>query len=266
MVTDFATLPAWFTHSASVFTGLVFGSFANVLVARLPHRQSIVTPASRCPACGTPVLKRHNIPLLGYAMLGGKCRGCRAPISPRYPIIELLGGLLFLAAELRYGFGLRLIARDWPLLVSLLAITFIDLEHRIIPDVLSLGGLAWALSTGWLPEELSWLQCLAGGALGFSIFYALAWLYGAIAKRQGLGGGDIKLLAMLGAFLGPLGVLTTIVVSSLLGSVIGIGWGLVRRDRDLMGLSIPYGPFLVIGGLYYYFFGEWTWLRFTIPT
>jgi leader peptidase (prepilin peptidase)/N-methyltransferase len=279
--------PEWLMHGASFVFGLVFGSFTNVLVARLPHGQSISKPASRCPHCGAPVLKRHNIPLLGYAMLGGRCRSCRAPISIRYPIIELLGGILFLAAQMKYGWSPALFIRDWPFLTMLLAITFIDLEHRIIPDKLSLGGLALGLATGWLSQDLSWIQCALGAALGFGLFYGMAWGYSVLAGRQGLGGGDIKLLAMMGAFLGPAGVFTTIVISSITGSVVGIGLGLAikygnkrkqggaaegadadaaQEPDDLMSLAIPYGPFLVIGGLSYYFFKDAIWLRFTIPT
>lgn len=270
-------LPAWLTHAASFCFGLIFGSFTNVLVARLPGGQSIVRPPSHCPHCKTPIRSRDNIPLVGYALLRGRCRSCGAGISPRYPVIELLGGVLFWAAEVKFGWGPALFVRDWPFLTILLAITFIDLEHRIIPDVLSLGGLALGLATGWLSPDVSWLHCFYGAALGFGIFYAMAWIYSVVAKRQGLGGGDIKLLAMLGAFLGPAGVLATIVISSILGSIIGIGWGLALRFRkrpeggeqgqgDLMSLAIPYGPFLVIGGLYYYFFSDYIWLRFTIPT
>jgi leader peptidase (prepilin peptidase)/N-methyltransferase len=251
----------------SVCLGLVFGSFTNVLVARLPEGQSISRPASRCPHCKTPVLKRHNIPILGYLLLRGRCRSCKTGISPRYPVIELLGGMLFLASEIKYGWSPALLVRDWPFLTMLLAITFIDLEHRIIPDKLSLGGLALGLATGWFAQDLGWLQCLLGAALGFGLFYGMAWAYSVFAGRQGLGGGDIKLLAMMGAFLGPAGVLATIVVSSITGSIIGVGWGLATRRRgSLMTLAIPYGPFLVIGGLSYYFFKDWIWLQFTIPT
>jgi leader peptidase (prepilin peptidase)/N-methyltransferase len=272
--------PTGLMHAASLCFGLVFGSFTNVLVARLPEGKSIAYPASHCPGCQAPILRRHNVPLLGYLALRGRCRACRQPISPRYPVIEALGGILFLAADLRYGWSPALLVRDWPFLTILLAVTFIDLEHRIIPDKLSLGGLALGLATGWLAEDLSWLQCVEGAALGFAIFYGMAWAYSVFAGRQGLGGGDIKLLAMLGAFLGPAGVLATIVISSISGSVIGIGWGLSQKLRarradsaqegensaGLMQLAIPYGPFLVIGALSYYFFKDWIWLRFTNPT
>jgi leader peptidase (prepilin peptidase)/N-methyltransferase len=122
------------------------------------------------------------------------------------------------------------------------------------------------LATCFLGSELEWYRYPAGAALGFGLFYGMAWLYARIAGRQGLGGGDIKLLAMLGSFLGPGGVFATIMISSIAGSLVGVGWGLAARRRNLMTFAIPYGPFLVIGGLYYYFFSEYLWLRFTIPT
>ncbi len=260
-------------HTASFVFGALIGSFTNVIVARLPRGQSIVRPASHCPNCTKPVLKRDNVPILSYLWLRGRCRHCREPISPRYPVIEFLGGLLFLAAELKFGWSPLLVARDWPFITLLLAVTFIDLEHRIIPDSLSLGGLALGLVTCWFVPDLGWAQGFAGAAIGFGLFYLLAWGYRSFAGRSGLGGGDIKLLAMLGAFLGPAGVFATIMISSILGSIVGIAWGLVARrassegqESNLMGLAIPYGPFLVIGGLYYYFLGDVLWFQFMIPT
>jgi leader peptidase (prepilin peptidase)/N-methyltransferase len=266
LTSQLQTQAPWLFHSMSFAFGLVFGSFTNVIVARLPHGQSVSKPASRCPNCETPILKRHNIPLLGYAMLKGKCRGCKAPISPRYPIIELLGGLLFLASELKYGWSPLLLIRDWPFLIILLAVTFIDLEHRIIPDKLSLGGLVLGLATSYFVPDLGLLWSVAGAAMGFGLFYALAWAYSRSSGKSGLGGGDIKLLAMMGAFLGPGGVFATILISSVLGSLIGLGWALAMKQKNVMGLAIPYGPFLVIGGLYYYFLGDILWLQFMTPT
>jgi leader peptidase (prepilin peptidase) / N-methyltransferase len=246
--------------------GLIVGSFTNVVVFRLPQGKSVVRPRSACPACGAPIRVQDNIPILGYLLLMGRCRKCRVAISPRYPVIEFLGGILFLAAQLKYGLSLELLLRDWPFIAILLAVTFIDLEHRIIPDVLSLGGLVLGLATFWLSSRTSWGGCFLGAGLGFGLFYGLAWIYDVVAKKQGLGGGDIKLLAMIGAFLGPAGVVTTICFSSILGSVVGIGWGLAAKRRGdqnaLMKLVIPYGPFLVIGALTYYFFSDWIWIRF----
>ena len=148
----------------------------------------------------------------------------------------------------------------------LVAITFIDLEHRIIPDVLSLGGLALALATAFLRPDGFWVLSIGGAVLGFVLFYGLALAYEKFTGRVGLGGGDIKLLAMLGAFLGPYGVIACIFISSVLGSLVGVGWALVQKEKDLMKTAIPYGPFLVVGALYYYLLGDILWFQFMTPT
>lgn len=253
----FANLPAALTNIISLAFGLVIGSFINVVVIRLPHRRSLVHPGSRCPGCDKPIAWWDNIPVLSYVLLRGRCRRCKTKISIRYPLIELMTGLLFLAANVRLGFDLTLVVRGWPWLASLVAIAFIDLEHRIIPDPLSLGGLAWGLLTAWLDPRVGLLSAALGAALGFGFFYSIAWIYLRLTGRSGLGGGDIKLLAMFGAFLGPMGVLTSVVISSIFGSLVGVGWGLARKNRagGLMAFAIPYGPFLVVGALYYYLFG-----------
>jgi leader peptidase (prepilin peptidase)/N-methyltransferase len=209
--------------------------------------------------------------VLSWIALRGRCAGCKQPISIRYPAIELLTGLLCVTALYRYGFSLSLFIRDIPFIVILIAVTFIDLEHRIIPNILSLGGIALGLATAFLDHRLgdpghALAISAIGAALGFGLFYAFAWLYYRATNRSGLGGGDIKLLAMLGAFLGPAGVFYAILISSIFGSCVGIGWAVATRKKNLMTVAIPYGPFLVVGGLYYYLMGEIEWLRFTIPT
>lgn len=259
-------IPSAYFLFFSACMGLVVGSFMNVVVARLPHGKSVVRPRSQCPGCAQGIAWYDNIPVLSYAILRGRCRSCQKAISFRYPMIELLGGVLFLAATARHGFSWLLWVRDWPLLAILLAVTFIDLEHRIIPDELSLGGLALALATGYFDPRVGWLESVLGAALGFGLFYGLAWAYEKYAGRSGLGGGDIKLLALLGAFLGPSGVLTTILISSVTGSLVGIVLAVTQRRKDVMTLAIPYGPFLVLGGLYYYLLGDFLWLRFMNPT
>lgn len=256
-------LSSTFHHFLSAAFGLVIGSFVNVVVARLPHEKSIVKPGSHCPKCHSPIRWWMNIPVLSYALLRGKCHFCQAQISVRYPIIEVLTATLFVAAEFRFGFSYLLFIRDWPFVTLLVAITFIDLKHRIIPDELSLGGLVLGLATGWL--SIGWAASFEGAATGFAVFYFFAWAYQRMKKRSGLGGGDIKLLAMLGAFLGPVGVFYCILISSVFGSIVGLTWAAFRRDK-VMTFAIPYGPFLVVGGLYYYLLGELTWLPFTIPT
>jgi len=261
-------LPSWLTHLLSVAFGLVFGSFVNVVVARLPKKQSIIRPSSQCVHCRKSLRWWDNIPVLSYLLLLGKCRFCKQNISVRYPVIEVLTAALFLATRLRFGWTPLLWIRDWPFVVALVSITFIDLEHRIIPDVLSLGGLVLGLATCWFgPTSLypGWILSFIGALLGFSLFYCLAWGYYRMTGRSGLGGGDIKLLAMLGAFLGPSGVLATIFISSIFGSVVGISWALVQGKKNVMRMSIPYGPFLVVGALYYYLLGDLLWFQFMTP-
>lgn len=258
-------------YAFSAALGLIIGSFLNVVVARLPEDKSVVRPGSRCPKCGKSIAWYDNVPVLSWLLLRGKCRSCAAPISPRYPLVELLTALVFVAVFHRQGWGVHLLVRGWPLVAILIAVTFIDLDHRIIPDELSLGGLALGLATCWLDPDRTWLECVGGAALGYGLFFGIAWIYLQTTGRSGLGGGDIKLLAMLGAFMGPVGVFTTIMVSSLGGSLVGIAWGLYlrsrgRRKRRMMKLAIPYGPFLVIGALYYYLFDGGLWLRFMTPT
>lgn len=254
-------IPGWLTHLFSALMGLVVGSFLNVVIMRLPQKKSLSYPGSHCPKCGKSLRWFHNIPVLSFLTLRGRCSQCKTPISLRYPIVEVLTGLLFLATEIKWGFVYTLFIHDWPFVALLVAITFIDLEHRLIPDKLSLSGLIIGLLTAGV--QPGYLQAIEGAAFGFCFFYALAWIYQRFAGRSGLGGGDIKLLAMLGAFLGPSGVFATILISSILGSVIGISWGLIEKKRNpqsLMAFAIPYGPFLILGGLYYYLLSDIFWL------
>lgn len=266
--TALTTNPIWVTGISAVF-GLLFGSFATVLVARVPSKKSIMKPGSHCPSCTKPLRWYNNIPLISYLVQAGKCANCRKPISIRYPMIELITMLLFITCAAKFGMGLDLFLRDWVFMVLLVAIAFIDLEHRIIPDVLSLPGLAWGLLSSPLNEQPGWTLSIAGAALGFGIFYALAWFYQWRTGRSGLGGGDIKFLAMLGAYVGPLGVLQTILISSVFGSLVGIalGWASTRggKSGNLMKTSIPYGPFLAVGALAAYLLSEIIWTPFINP-
>ena len=244
------------------FLGLVVGSFLNVVVFRLPQGKSLAWPGSQCTHCKSRIRWWDNLPLLSYLLLRGKCRSCGKGISARYPVIEFLTAILFLAVEMQLGWGLHLILRDWIFISLLVAITFIDLEHRIIPDYLSLGGLILGLATCQLNPDLGWVKSFIGASAGFSIFYSLAWIYCRVSGRMGLGGGDIKLLAMIGAFLGPMGVFVTISISSIFGSLVGILWGCVSGQKEIMKLSLPYGPFLVVGALFYFLLGDTVWFPF----
>jgi leader peptidase (prepilin peptidase)/N-methyltransferase len=232
--------------------GAVIGSFLNVCIYRIPAGMSIVHPPSRCPQCGGAIRWYQNIPILSYLFLGGKCARCRHPISVRYPMVEALTGLLF--ALIVYRFGLQyFVPVLWLFVAALVVITFIDLDHQIIPDVISLPGIIIGFLCSFLIPWLSWTDSLLGILLGGGSLFAIAAGYELLTKKEGMGGGDIKLLAMLGAFLGWKAILPIIFISSLLGSVVGIPLMMIKKADSR--LAIPFGPFLVTGAMVYLLWG-----------
>ncbi|HNY65697.1 MAG TPA: prepilin peptidase [Deltaproteobacteria bacterium] len=232
--------------------GLFIGSFLNVCIHRIPRDESIVFPSSKCPKCGTKIKPWDNIPVLSYLLLLGRCRGCGEKISVRYPVVELLSGLL--AVTMLYRFGLTpaaLIYYLWSCL--LLVITFIDIDHQIIPDSLSIGGAVVGLAlVWWLP--VTYVDALIGLAVGGGLLIAVIYGYYFLTGKQGMGGGDVKLLAMIGVFTGWQGVLFTIFMGSLAGTLVGIPWALLQRKN--MQAAIPFGPFLALGAFLYVLWGE----------
>ncbi len=244
-----------FLAAASFWVGACLGSFFNVLIYRIPRGESIVRPGSRCPACGRPIRPWENIPLLSFALLGGRCKGCGGKISWRYPGVEALTGAGFALIALADGPGAAL-ARDLVLFSLLVPITFIDIDHRIIPDSLSLGGLAAGLLLSFLPGG-DWKGSLAGGVLGGGVLYGTAYAYEKVTGREGMGGGDVKLIGMIGAFLGWRGALLTI----FLGSLIGVAGGLfaMRRGEEGLKTAIPFGPYLCAAALTVRFIGDKLW-------
>jgi leader peptidase (prepilin peptidase)/N-methyltransferase len=235
--------------------GACLGSFFNVLIYRLPREESIVLPASRCPSCGRPIRPAENIPLLGFLLLRGRCAGCGNRISWRYPGVEALTGAGFALLAWGDGIGFTL-ARDLVFFSLLVPIVFIDIDHRIIPDELSLGGLAAGILLSFLPGG-DWKGALAGGVLGGGILFVTAALYHKVTGIEGLGGGDIKLIAMIGAFLGWRGALLTIFFGSLLG--VGGGMFAMRKGKDGLKTAIPYGPYLCAAALIARFLGDSFW-------
>ena len=233
-------------------TGCCLGSFFNVVIYRLPAGKSLVSPGSHCPGCGHPIAFYDNIPVLGYLFLMGKCRHCRARISPRYPIVEAVTGLFALALFRKYGwepqFGIEF------LFVSLLIlITFIDLDTYLIPDVLSLSGIVAGFLCSFVTPRLAWTDSLLGIVVGGGFLYAIAAGYQYLRKKDGMGGGDIKLLGMIGAFLGLPGVIFTVLISSVAGTAAGLA--VMSRTRKGMSTMIPFGPFLALGAVCYLFWG-----------
>ena len=232
--------------------GLVIGSFLNVCIHRLPASQSIVHPRSRCPQCGHLIRIYDNIPVLSYLMLRGRCRDCGARISLRYPVVELLSGAFAAMAVARFGLGWQALLM-YALIAAFLVITFIDLDHRIIPDVITLPGIPIGLAASFGPGMISPLESLVGILAGGGSLFLVAWGYQLVTQREGMGGGDIKLLAMIGAFIGWKGVLLTIFIASLTGTLAGMA--LIFRRRGDMKLAVPFGPFLAVGAIAYLFMG-----------
>lgn len=233
--------------------GAVVGSFLNVCICRMPRDESIVSPPSHCPRCAYLIRWYDNIPLLSYLLLRGKCRGCGAHISIQYPVVELLNALLTLALFLRFGPSLSFLAL-FLFCSALVTITFIDLEHQIIPDEISLLGVAIGFLFSFFLPWQGWLNSLAGILLGGGSLLLVAWGYHRLTGREGMGGGDIKLLAMMGAFLGWKSIPFIIFTSSLAGSVIGGSMMLFQRKDSK--LAIPFGPYLAFGAVLYIFYGR----------
>jgi leader peptidase (prepilin peptidase)/N-methyltransferase len=237
--------------------GAVLGSFANVCIHRLPRGESVVSPPSRCPACGRRIAARDNVPVLGWLLLGGRCRACGARISPRYPLVELLVGLIFLGAFWRWG--MTTTAAGAALLVSACVILVAtDLEARVLPDEITIGGAVLGIALAAVCDfvsrsplrwgESSFLESVAGAAAGAGLLLAIRGAYQALRGVEGMGLGDVKMIAMIGAFLGPAGVLLSLFFGSLSGALLGISlvavrtlrWARARtraRDGDIAGAA-----------------------------
>jgi len=235
-----------------LLVGMCIGSFLNVCIHRLPKGISIIRPPSACPVCGAGIKWYDNIPVISYLVLRGRCRGCKTSISIRYPMVELLTGLFAWASWIHFGPGLSALIY-FLFIAALLVITFIDLDHRIIPDKISLPGIPVGFAASFALSSMDWLNSLYGIAVGGGSLLLIAWGYHLITGKDGMGGGDIKLLAMIGAFIGWKGVLFTIMASSFFGTVVGIT--MMLRAGKGMKMALPYGPFLAIGAILYLFWG-----------
>lgn len=252
----------WIIWIYIAFLGACLGSFANVVIFRLPAGLSVVRPGSYCWSCKTPIKFRHNIPILGWFILGGKCANCKTPYSFRYPAVEMLMSALFVAAFLRYGWSWTLL-EALIFIFGLVTVSFIDLDHMILPDKFTLSGILIGLSGAALNPERSFWPALYGVLLGGGFLWAIAYLYAVVRKREGMGGGDIKLLAWIGAVLGWPSIPFVILVASLFGSVVGIAamfWskqGLSPQSESesetegVGSFAIPFGPFLAGAAMLY---------------
>jgi len=238
---------------ASIVLGAIVGSFLNVCISRLPKEESIVRPGSHCPKCKTPIQYYDNIPLLSYLLLRGKCRYCQASISIQYPIVEAITALSSFFLFITFGVSLSFIYY-FSFVAALIAITVIDLYHQIIPDVISLPGIVIGLLGSLIIPQITFWSSLIGVLSGGGSLFLVATVYQWLFKREGMGGGDVKLLAMIGAFLGWKAVILTILLSSFIGSIIGITVMLIK-GKDFK-YAIPFGPFLALGAVISLFFGE----------
>ncbi len=234
------------------FIGLAIGSFLNVCIYRIPLKKSIVRPPSSCPNCGKRIRFYENIPLISYLFLKGKCHYCRHPISWQYPMVEILVGFISLFLFIKFGINYQYILSLF-FISNLLVISLIDMEHMIIPDVLSLPGilLGWAFS--FIIPDLTWTDSLIGILAGGGGLYLVAIGFAYLTGKEGMGGGDIKLLAMIGAWMGWRSLPLIILMASLSGLVIGFSFMMFSGKG--LGAKIPFGPYLSLGAIIYFFFG-----------
>jgi leader peptidase (prepilin peptidase)/N-methyltransferase len=232
--------------------GLIIGSFSNVCIYRIPRNESLIRPGSHCPRCNQPVKFYDNIPLVSFIILKGKCRYCKEKISWQYPLVEFLTAILYLLLFLRYG--LQLVTFVYMLFCSaLIIITFIDLKENIIPDVLSLPFLLLGFLMSFFLKNLSPLNSMLGILVGGGILLLVAILGGFLFKKEAMGGGDIKLAAMVGAFLGWQLTFLSLFLSFLLGAIIGI---IILIKNKGQSDPIPFGPFIALGTIIALFFGH----------
>jgi leader peptidase (prepilin peptidase)/N-methyltransferase len=226
--------------------GAMVGSFLNVCIYRIPKEESIIWPGSHCRHCNKPVKSYDNIPLVSYLLLKGKCRYCKEPISIQYPVVEGVTALVSLFLMIKFGLSLSYLIY-FAFVAALIIIAVIDLYHQIIPDVISLPGIGVGLLASIIIPEITFFDSLIGILFGGGSLFLVATLYQWLFKREGMGGGDIKLLAMIGAFLGWKAVILTILLSSLIGSITGITI-MVLKGKDFK-YAIPFGPFLSLGAV-----------------
>ena len=249
----------------SFLFGLILGSFLNVCIHRIPRKKSIINPPSSCPKCGERIRYYDNIPMISYILLLGKCRACRHPIPTSYPIVELMTGLLSIALFMRYGLSPQYFL-FLAFSASLIVVCFIDLHHKIIPDTISLPGILFGLAISFFELiNISWSDSLIGIIGGGGFFYLVGIVFEWLRGKEGMGGGDVKLLALIGAWMGWKSLPYIVLISSFTGTLIG-GGSLLLAGRKFSE-KIPYGPFLVLGTLVYLFFEtelKYLWSKYLV--
>lgn len=266
--------PDWLAPVFAFAFGAVVGSFLNVVIARVPKGESVVTPRSRCPGCERPIRWYENVPILSWLLLRGRCAGCKEAISLRYPLVELAGGLLALASLRQFGLTPWAVAA-FVFLAALLALTYIDLDHWLLPRVITIPFIALGLGVSWLPGGPGPISSLLGALAGFASFVLLGFVAERLLKKEAIGGGDVWLFAMIGAWLGLRSLLPVALLASLQGAIAGIVlMAFAKRegrstaapppkptgDEELDTWepppgALPFGPFLSLGAAEFLFFG-----------
>ena len=233
--------------------GLIVGSFSNVCIYRIPRNESIIYPASHCPKCRSNISPKDNIPLLSYILLKGRCRNCKSKISIQYPIVELLTGLIYLIIYLTYGLSVQTLI--YIILSSaLIIIAFIDLNEQIVPDVISLPGIVIGFIISFFIPYISFINSALGILVGGGIILIIGLAGSLIFKKEAMGGGDVKLAAMLGAFLGWRYIVISLFLGFFLGALAGI-FLIISKIKSRED-TVPFGPFIVLGSFITLFWGE----------
>ena len=272
---DLAPILAFF----SFWLGACIASFLNVVIWRAPRGESIVSPPSHCPKCNAPIKWYQNIPILSWLALRGKCANCKAPISPRYIFVEALGGCLFLAAFLwlwlptaPLWFAVTHIVVVWIWIALMIAGSFIDFDHQLLPDFTTVGGMVLGVAESLVATSFNfvygdgmqastWLKLtpifwsLGGLVFGFGLLWLVRWLGSKAFKREAMGMGDVFLMGAVGAIFGPVAVLVTLILSSVFGSIVGIVLIILSKTKLGGFTSIPYGPYICMGCLAWMFYG-----------
>ncbi|MCX6356743.1 MAG: prepilin peptidase [Candidatus Aureabacteria bacterium] len=242
--------------------GAIVGSFPNVCIHRMPREESIVSPPSHCPRCNAPIKPYDNIPILSYIILAGRCRACKAPISIRYPAVELLTALCFLGLWIFYAAAIPMAVVAIMFVASLIVVIFVDFEHQIIPDEISLGGIGFGIAASLVYPPLhgvhTWqasiVRSLAGLVVGGGIFWLIRIIGTRALKKEAMGFGDVKLMAYFGTLLGPALILLTTFFASLIGSAVGLT--LIASGRARLGSRLPFGPYLCAAAVIALLFGN----------
>lgn len=254
----------WYFTVIVFMFGACLGSFLNVCIYRIPAELSVITPRSRCPKCLTNLAWNDNIPVFGWIVLGGKCRYCQAPISPRYPSVELLTAVLFTMVWLRFPFNMLLIPY-WLMVFGLILAAFVDIDEMWLPDRCTIGGMIIGPIFSFLIPALhgveghmaGLIQSLLGMAFGFGLFWAISVLGRVMLKKDAMGFGDVKLMGALGAFLGLESVIFITFISSLVGAVIGVTF-IALGKRELQ-TRIPFGPYIALAAIIWVLGGSGWW-------